>query len=109
MPPSIVGGGRPRAARVDRASHPGPRRANARQTNILWAHHDDPSLTLAPAPPRPPRGTQDNPQFFVNPLQFEIQYECLQNLANGACTPPSVSPALPDGRTTPVARLFSRF
>lgn len=24
----------------------------------------------------------DNPQFFVNPLQFEIQYECLQNLAN---------------------------
>jgi hypothetical protein len=60
-------------------------------------------------PPSAPRGTQDNPQFFVNPLQFEIQYECLQNLANGACTPPSVSPALPDGRTTPVARLFSRF
>lgn len=41
----------------------------------------------------------------MNPLQFEIQYECLQNLANGACTPPSVSPPLPDGRTTPVAPL----
>lgn len=67
----------------------GPRRANARETNIVWAHHDDPSLTLAPASPRPPRGTQDNPQFFVNPLQFEIQYECLQNLANGACPPAS--------------------
>eukprot|EP00227_Mantoniella_beaufortii_P019386 CAMPEP_0197581662 /NCGR_PEP_ID=MMETSP1326-20131121/5107_1 /TAXON_ID=1155430 /ORGANISM="Genus nov. species nov., Strain RCC2288" /LENGTH=222 /DNA_ID=CAMNT_0043145605 /DNA_START=289 /DNA_END=953 /DNA_ORIENTATION=- len=24
----------------------------------------------------------DNPQFFGNPLQFEIQYECLQNLEN---------------------------
>ena len=24
----------------------------------------------------------DNPQYFMNPLQFEIQYECLQNLAN---------------------------
>ena len=56
---------------------------NTRETNISWAHHDDPSLTLAPAPCTP-RGTQDNPQFFVNPLQFEIQYECLQNLANGA-------------------------
>ena len=40
-------------------------------------------------PPSAPRGTQDNPQFFVNPLQFEIQYECLQNLANGACPPAS--------------------
>eukprot|EP00740_Mantoniella_antarctica_P015314 CAMPEP_0181369784 /NCGR_PEP_ID=MMETSP1106-20121128/13005_1 /TAXON_ID=81844 /ORGANISM="Mantoniella antarctica, Strain SL-175" /LENGTH=186 /DNA_ID=CAMNT_0023486389 /DNA_START=230 /DNA_END=786 /DNA_ORIENTATION=+ len=24
----------------------------------------------------------DNPQFFGNPLQFEIQYECLQSLEN---------------------------
>ena len=29
---------------------------------------------------------QDNPQMFSNPLQFEIQYECLQDLQNG--TPP---------------------
>ena len=26
----------------------------------------------------------DNPQFFANPLQFEIQYECLQDLRHGA-------------------------
>ena len=45
----------------------------------------------------PPRNT-GQPQFFVNPLQFEIQYECLQNLANGAC-PPRLA-ALPDRRTT---------
>jgi len=25
----------------------------------------------------------DNPCLFTNPLQFEIQYECLQPLANG--------------------------
>lgn len=28
---------------------------------------------------------QDNPQFFANPLQFEIQYECLHDLQHGAC------------------------
>lgn len=27
---------------------------------------------------------QDNPQFFANPLQFEIQYECLHDLQHGA-------------------------
>ena len=26
----------------------------------------------------------DNPQFFASPLQFEIQYECLQDLRHGA-------------------------
>ena len=26
----------------------------------------------------------DNPQFFANPLQFEIQYECLHDLQHGA-------------------------
>jgi len=26
----------------------------------------------------------DNPQFFSSPLQFEIQYECLQDLRHGA-------------------------
>jgi len=25
----------------------------------------------------------DNPQFFANPLQFEIQYECLYDLQHG--------------------------
>ena len=38
----------------------------------------------------------------MNPLQFEIQYECLQNLANGASDPdrtPSQPPppAIPPG------------
>lgn len=26
----------------------------------------------------------DNPTLFVNPFQFEIQYECLQDLEHGA-------------------------
>lgn len=26
----------------------------------------------------------DNPQMFSSPLQFEIQYECLQDLRHGA-------------------------
>jgi hypothetical protein len=40
----------------------------------------------------PRRAAQDNPQFFGNPLQFEIQYECLQSLENGE---------LPAQHTTP--------
>lgn len=27
----------------------------------------------------------DNPTLFVNPFQFEIQYECLQDLQHGEC------------------------
>jgi len=39
------------------------------------------ALTLpVPHPAFPP---QNNPQMFMTPLQFEIQYECLQPLANG--------------------------
>ena len=30
----------------------------------------------------------DNPTHFANPLQFEIQYECLYQLQHGERTPP---------------------
>ena len=37
----------------------------------------------------------DNPTHFANPLQFEIQYECLYQLQHGAGTPPqSVQPCM---------------
>jgi hypothetical protein len=42
---------------------------------------------------------QDNPQFFGNPLQFEIQYECLQNLADGAHTHATAPPHPPSPTT----------
>ena len=29
----------------------------------------------------------DNPAKFTNPLQFEIQYECILPLNDGACLP----------------------
>ena len=40
----------------------------------------------------------DNPSKVTNPLQFEIQYECLYDLADGA-PPPPASP--PPGRPPP--------
>lgn len=35
----------------------------------------------------------DNPALFVNPFQFEIQYECLQDLQHGE--PPKIAPRGP--------------
>lgn len=38
----------------------------------------------------------DNPTNFANPLQFEIQYECLYQLEHGApLAPPSFTGVLP--------------
>ena len=36
----------------------------------------------------PPCAPQDNPSMYTNPLQFEIQYECVQHLQHGAPLPP---------------------
>ena len=42
----------------------------------------------------------DNPTNFANPLQFEIQYECLYQLAHGAHSlPPPPSAHQPTVRT----------
>jgi hypothetical protein len=61
---------------------------------VAVSYLDPHALTLPVSPPAFP--SQNNPQMFMTPLQFEIQYECLQPLANGARTPePS-----PDHRPT---------
>ena len=82
---------RSRVAFVPRASSP---RASsrgrllavlARRSNLEDRVLRSPLLTVVP-PPRPPRrarvrpSSQDNPAFFLAPLKFEIQYECLQPL-----------------------------
>lgn len=36
----------------------------------------------------------DNPTYFTNPMQFEIQYECLHDLRHGA-RPPFVNNTTP--------------
>jgi len=87
----------------------GPRRANARETNIVWAHHDDPSLTLAPAPPRPPAEHRTTPSSSWTPCSSRFSTSACRTSRTVRAPPPLA--ALPDRRTTEgvASREQSRF
>ena len=56
----------------------------------------------------------DNPTHFTNPFQFEITFECLEPLNDGAAPPslasmpgPGGRPALPHSHPSPLAQISS--